>query len=403
MSRPRVLVVGDGAVPTGFARVIHSVFTRLLDRLDIVQLGVNFPGDPHDWPWPIYRAGLHGEPFGSNRLVPLAEALRPDVILLVSDPSVVREYLRVLGGWRERASVRVAAYVPVERAPLMRGYVEPLGGLDLLVAYTEFGAQAFRHAQARIQARQPGFRLPPIAVVPHGVDTGVFHPLHPGVPPDRTAVRRRLFGDDEAHDAFIVLNANRNQPRKRIDVTIQGFAEFARDKPRNVLLFLHMGRRDLGWDVVEMCERHGLDGRLVMSTAGQGMPLLSPAEVNDVYNACDVGLNTASGEGWGLVAFEHAATGAAQVGPDHSAPAELWRGAAELLPPAYTLVNHENMEDELVVSPQSVAVALERLYDDRGYLLEMSRRAYENATRPEYQWDAVAERWAQLLLPVPEP
>ena len=48
----------------------------------------------------------------------------------------------------------------------------------------------------------------------------------------RTDARRRLWPDEpDWHDAFIVLNANRPMPRKRIDLTIQGFAQFARDKP----------------------------------------------------------------------------------------------------------------------------------------------------------------------------
>jgi len=42
---------------------------------------------------------------------------------------------------------------------------------------------------------------------------------------------------------------------------------------------------------------------------------LDDRELNLLYNACDVGLNTASSEGWGMVSFEHAATGAAQIVP----------------------------------------------------------------------------------------
>src|ERR1700753_1257732 len=85
-----------------------------------------------------------------------------------------------------------------------------------------------------------------IAIIGHGVDTQAFHPL----PGGRRAARERLFpGQSDLHDAFIVLNANRNQPRKRIDLTLEAFATFAQGKPANVKLYLHMARQDTGWDI----------------------------------------------------------------------------------------------------------------------------------------------------------
>jgi glycosyltransferase involved in cell wall biosynthesis len=37
------------------------------------------------------------------------------------------------------------------------------------------------------------------------------------------------------------------------------------------------------------------------------------SDINNMYNACDVGINTCLGEGFGLCNFEHASLGAAQV------------------------------------------------------------------------------------------
>jgi glycosyltransferase involved in cell wall biosynthesis len=269
--------------------------------------------------------------------------------------------------------------------------------VDLLLCYTGFGANELRLGEASERERRPDFALPEMEVIPHGVDTALFRPVRGDDAFDRGPVRRKLFGDDSLRDAFIVLNANRNQLRKRIDVTIKGFSLFARGKPDDVLLYLHMGRIDLGWDVLELARRFGIEERLVMSGKGDGIPNLSGEEVNDIYNACDVGVNTASGEGWGLVAFEHAATGAAQVVPAHSAPAELWAGAAEMMPADGTLTNPDNLEEDWIIRPETLAAALERLYADRAHLLEMSRRAYENATQAEYGWTAVAQRWDAAL------
>jgi glycosyltransferase involved in cell wall biosynthesis len=42
---------------------------------------------------------------------------------------------------------------------------------------------------------------------------------------------------------------------------------------------------------------------------------LSDKDINVLYNACDIGLNTCEGEGWGLCQSEHAAVGCPQVAP----------------------------------------------------------------------------------------
>ena len=42
--RPRILVAGDGAVPTGFARVMEGIFTPLAERYEIHQLATNYRG-----------------------------------------------------------------------------------------------------------------------------------------------------------------------------------------------------------------------------------------------------------------------------------------------------------------------------------------------------------------------
>ena len=85
-----------------------------------------------------------------------------------------------------------------------------------------------------------------------------------------------------------------------------------------------MGMLDVGLDVLDGARQLGIADRLLVSTTAADHPTLDDEHLNLVYNACDVGLNTSTGEGFGLVALEHGATGAAQVLPDHSACAELY-------------------------------------------------------------------------------
>jgi D-inositol-3-phosphate glycosyltransferase len=397
VERPRILVAGDGGVPTGFARVMEGIFTPLSKTYEIHHLGTNYRGDPHGYDWKVYPAEIGGDRWGANRIVPLVEKLRPRLVFILNDIWVQHAYLKELRRLKEAPPV--VLYCPVDGGPIDPEAIEPLAGVRRCVAYTEFGRAQIEAAARGQRRKDPAFDFPSVEVIPHGVDADVFRPLDApeGVTP-RLHARRLLFpamGDPAGR--FIVLNANRNQPRKRIDTTVRGFALFARDKPANVHLFLHMGVEDVGWNVVQLARRYGVEDRVLMSSLNKTIQGVSQQQLNLVYNACDVGLNTSSAEGWGLPSFEHAATRAAQVVPRHSACAELWEGSAVLVEPVLSVLFEKILTEGWLVSPEGVAEALERLYSDRGLLAEMSERAYRNATRAEYRWGNIAARWDALF------
>lgn len=292
-------------------------------------------------------------------------------------------------------------YCPIDAGPIRSGTVERLRGLDRLVTYTRFGKRMVDEALAEVRRGDPGFPFAEVAIIPHGVDTHRFYPLNGG-PEDvrgrRFEVRKELLPHrPDLWDGFLVLNGNRNQPRKRIDITLQGFARFAENLPGNVGLYLHMGVEDLGWNLPELARRYGIEDRLVLTNGSHSTPGVPDEMLNRIYNACDVGVNTSVGEGWGLVSFEHAATGAAQVVPRHSACEELWRDSGVLIEPAVTVVTERILTEGKLVAPEAVAEGLARLYHDPELLASVSEASYRSATRPEYDWGRVAEQWDELF------
>ncbi len=394
--RPRILVAGDGAVPTGFARVMEGIFTPLAGRYEIHQLATNYRGDPHVYGWRLYPAETGGDRWGTGRVLPLIEKIKPRLVFILNDIWVQHAYLQELRKLKDVPPV--VLYCPVDGGPLDAEDVEPLRGVQRCVAYTEFGRGVIEAAAAVQRLKDPHFDFPAVEVIPHGVDTETFRPLDAEGTPPRLHARQLLFkGLEDLEGRFIVLNANRNQPRKRIDTTICGFALFARDKPPGVNLFLHMGVEDVGWNVVRLARRYGVEDRVLMSSLNKIMQTVSPQQLNRVYNACDVGLNTSTAEGWGLPSFEHAATRAAQVVPRHSACAELWEGSGVLVEPALKIINEKILTEGWLVTPEGVAEALEKLYADREFLQEMSERAYRNATRDVYRWENISARWDALF------
>src|SRR5690606_20636548 len=189
-----------------------------------------------------------------------------------------------------------------------------------------------------------------------------------------------------------------NQPRKRIDLTIRGFAEFAKNKPPDVRLYLHMENAAPGWDVLRLSRGLGIEKRLIFSARPDGShPALKDKTLNLVYNACDVGINTSGGEGWGLVSLEHAAARKAQIVPRHSACEEIWSGAARMLEPRHVMTQPDTHLDFHFTDARDVADALEDLYTNESSRREIADRCHEVATREELSWDAIALRWNDIF------
>jgi glycosyltransferase involved in cell wall biosynthesis len=254
---------------------------------------------------------------------------------------------------------------------------------DAVISYTEFGAYEF--VRGGIQK--------PIAVIPHGVTPGQFYPM------DKAEARRKL-GLKE--DLFIVFNGNRNQFRKRIDITIQAFAQFAVDKTE-AQLYLHMGLKDQGWQVMDVFAREmsrvGLDpnGRIIMTTQTEGPPNVSVDMLNTIYNAVDIGVNTCKGEGWGLVNFEHAACGVAQVVPDHTSCKEIFEGCGELIRCDHVDVDTNYAREMPCPSADHLTEILNALYHDPERRRQVGDACYQRVTDLQFSWDTVASQFGGIF------
>lgn len=399
----KILIIGDAIAPTGFARVIRSIFEPLHSNYELHQLATRYDGGPHDYPWNLYAAAKGESRYGYDQVLPLIAQIQPAIVFLLYDIPFQVPYLEQLR--KATPQPRIVFYSPVESGPIAPEIMQRLHGVSRYVAFTEYGRCEIAEALKSVREHDPAFQFPDLEVIPHGVASDRFFPLAGGsdasseaIPWRRLEARRHMKLDDAEHlGAFIVLNANRNMPRKRIDLTMQGFAEFAKDKPANVKLYLHMATEDTGWNVLILAKRYGIFDRLIMTQADNSRPAFSDEQLNLLYNACDVGITTVTGEAWGMVSFEHAATRVAQIVPRHTSLADLWEGAAEFIEPVMKLTYPGNLTHAHIVTPEGVAAALQRLYEDRAYREALAEAAYRNATRPELNWNTIAAQWQRLF------
>lgn len=278
--RPKILWLSDLVAPTGFSRVSHSVIKFLEKDFNITGLGINYHGDPHKYTFPIYPAAAGGRVYGEDKLLSLLKEVKFDILYILNDAWVVDRYLDVIKkGTIEKDRPKIVVYFPVDSEFHQPEWYKNFDIVTTAVTYTEYGRGVVNHPLC-----VPELILD---IIPHGTDSGVFYKKYT----NRRDAKIQLFRNNEAGDDFIFLNANRNQPRKRLDITMEAFKLFA-DGKENVKLYMHSGIVDAHIDLGRMSKRLEIDNKLILTSLNQGIQRVPEQTLNDIYNACDVGINT---------------------------------------------------------------------------------------------------------------
>lgn len=375
----KLLWVGDAGCPSGFARATHEILDTLRYQFEVTVLGINYRGDPHEYPYPIYAAAAGGDMFGVGRLIWMCDLVKPDVIVIQNDPWNIPAYTEKLSRFPEYAKIPVVAVVAVDgKNCLGLG----MNGLAHAIFWTQFGLE---------ESRKGGYKGS-ASVIPLGVRTEMFYPT------DRVEARKRRLGNQLA-DAFIVGNVNRNQPRKRWDLTIKYFAKWVQEyKVDNAYLYLHTAPTgDAGVNVVGLAGYYGIIERLALMEppTWYGIP---EDDMRDTYNCFDVNISTTQGEGMGLTTLEAMACGIPSIVPDWAALGDwavsgvcLVECTSTAIGPPYVNVIGGVADEELFVR------ALHELYTSQAMRSELGRRGLSCANQDRFNWTNIGDAWQQTL------
>lgn len=391
---PRILFVGHGGLPNGFSRVVETLLSSLPTVYELHHLVVNDRSPRPRNGWAVHGNAYLPNLHSARALEELLDAFEPALLVVVDEPWVCA---RRLDSVRDRyPQLRTVMYCAADGEESVTPKIAAsLARASMIVVFTDFARNIVRERVTDLPDAQ-------LRIIPHGVDLDTFFPLcgrdAAAFQKSRQQARRILFPQSpELQDAFIVLNANRNQPWKGIEACIEGFALFAKDKPPDVKLYLHMGTRAPEPGTLPLVDRFGIRDRLLYTALSDRHPELPSKKLNLLYNACDAGINSSDKEGWGLISFEHGATGAPQIVPGNSAPAELWQGSALMLEcekenciRGYRRAGH-------AVKPESIAEQLGILYSNPAGRSQWAEAAYRNATQPKYDWRNIARQWTQVF------
>ena len=386
----KVLWFGDAVTPTGFSRVNHSIQSNLPKyQYDLYQLGINYYGDPHDFPVRIFPAATKGQIYGFNRISELAKH-DFDIIFILNDLWIINEYLKEIKNHFKGKIPKIVTYMPMDSTMPDRSWFEHFDIVDKVCVYTQFGYDTVKEVYPKLD----------LTIVPHGVDSSTFYKF------DKPKIECKMGvypADKLFLDSWIVLNANRNQPRKRNDIAFEGFAQFAKDKPKSVKYYHHAGIEDVGWDILRLSNKLGkkydfnLEERLIVTNMNRNTQSVTDEQLNTIYNATDVGINASLGEGWGLVNMEHAMTGSVQVVPNHSACKELFNDVGVLIPTSQELCFEKTLTFGRLVTPEAIAEQLQWVYDHPEEKAELEAKAIEKFTDKKYSWKSVANTWHNIF------
>jgi len=382
----RILYCGDAFVETGFGRVAQYLLPALAEEHEVFVLAVNYHGDPNAEAkkYTVYPAMLYGnDPFGSHRIATVIQQVKPDLVWVTNDIWIALQLWEKAKPFKEQLGFKWFVYTPIDSYGLFMELAAPMMEWDGLATYTEFGKK---------EIERIGYTKP-IHVIGHGTDFDKFFPM------DKAECRRNL-GVPE--DAFIVFNGNRNQPRKRIDLTIKAFIKFAKDKP-DARIWLNMGSKDLGWDLIPLFKRvardedYDITGKMILTSPHFSVDnCLTIEQLNQVYNAVDVGLNTCIGEGWGLVNSEHGSVGVAQVVPDHTSLAEIFDGLPRIQCNAAETDRNYGLE-RLLPDPESAAEILTYYYENRDVLEKHGQWCFNRLHEEPFTWPYIQNQLKEVV------
>jgi glycosyltransferase involved in cell wall biosynthesis len=304
---------------TGYAKVSYNILQELAKESSWLSLThfafqkmPNIPEDFRKLPASIevIDASTLEKPaqqgFAFQALPDVIRTKKPDVVILYNDLAVVTQYIEMIRKSGIPRSFKLWVYCDQVYTTQNQMFLDVLNrDADRVFAFSPFWKKCLK---------DQGITRP-IDVLTHGFNPKQFYSM------PRDLARAQLALPKEA---FLFLNLNRNQPRKRYDILIMAFVELIvkyPTKPLFLLCICDKGNKG-GWWLFEIFSRElKLRGvpieqfgtRLIISSMDMAF---KDEDINLFYNAADVGISTSDGEGWGLCQFEQMGVGVPQVVPD---------------------------------------------------------------------------------------
>ena len=283
-----------------------------------------------------YDAAANEDPkeegFGYNKLGEYIEMVQPDVVMIYNDPYTISKFIDAIKHEQGKSTYKLWLYLD----QVYTGVAAPLIEIiqkhaDRIYCFTDIWKSKFLEYGP----------FPDVRILEHAVDPTTYTCMSEDA---RKVIRQTNLALPT--DAIVILNANRNSQRKRMDLTVSGFVGLLKRhpaKPYYLIIASNLqpqtgAHYDIQRIYLEELKENGMDfqqfGRRILMIDTSPPNLLTDEAINQLYNAADIGINTSDGEGFGLCQLEHMYVGAPQIVTDvGSYRTFLDSSNAEFIPP----------------------------------------------------------------------
>ena len=324
--KKKVLLVGTHIQQfTGYSKVTYNIVKYLAKKPDVELHHYGFQRAKTAIPdYRLYPSNVNSfdaaameqpfeQGFGYKRLPEVIKQVQPDVLIIYNDSLVVCKFLEEIIkqlNADDRRRFKIIIYLDQVYVGQRQMFMEMIRReASVVFAFTDRW-RAVLEKQFLGDAPKPRLRT-----LRHGYSNDLFSEV------DRPKIRAGL---GIPANGFLMLNVNRNSPRKRYDLLIMAFVELITKYPTKPIFLLCIcdkgekgGYALFDIYVEELRSRNvaiePFASRLMVSNADQALP---DSEINNLYNAADIGVTTTEGEGFGLCQMEQMGVGIPQVVPD---------------------------------------------------------------------------------------
>ena len=396
--------------PIGYARVANIITNYLAEQgHNLYYLGIsNFPNNQiNRFVHPSIHLidGLNEERklgndelYGVNVICNFLDELKPDLLFLYNDVVVIS---RIFNKFIERKIIK--QYKILTYLDLVYDFEK----IDLIRHINLFSDHIMVFSKCwKNNIIEMGVDENKITILHHGLDINKFYHI------DKIHAKQ-IFGFN--CDDFVVLNTNRNNYRKAIDVTIDAFVIFLKSKNLNpkIKLFLNMNTNcnsdQTGYDIINLikisCLVHKVDYNVVANNnifMSNTHCNISDEMLNNLYNACDIGMNTCVGEGFGLCNLEHGGLGKPQIISGVGALNDIFSSDYSIIIKPVAKIYLSNSTDfhggfiEICKS-EDFAHALDKYYSDEK-LCSAHGSLCEDYLKYKYNWNNILIKLSDLIL-----
>lgn len=432
----RVLWLSDTPTcSTGFATVVKNLL-RILNatgKYEFTIIGINQTDwyDREKYPYQIFEATpalsmdpRHRDLFGRQRLLQFLGTGRFDLVFTLQDTFIIEEIAPLIIETRKQMvennkragrlvfkPFRWIYYYPIDAKPKGNWLMKSAFLADFPVCYTQYGKQESIDvmkeevaAPNRLELVQKLNEL--VRVIYHGVNTTDFNYVI-----DREKVkefRTKMF-EGLTDGKFLVVNVNRNQPRKDIARTMKTFAKFLETNPDS-FLYLHCQVSDAGGNLQEIARNYPI----LQFGKNWSCPKdfdahfgVSIEELNMIYNCADVIISTTTGEGWGLSFTEAMATKTPVIAPRNTSALEIIgmneeRGLLASCGTTFSewvVMMNDNGCERPLVNIESMLKKLEFVKENLGKesLQKKIDAAYEWVQKLTWDSDGIGGQWLKIF------